>query len=71
MSLLGALFLDLVRAFFRVHAIAGELAHSWIQEIGASLEYADGVPARHEAVAVVLDLVNPVRPRRGTLGGGR
>jgi hypothetical protein len=37
MSLLGALFLDLVRAFFRVHAIAGELAHSWIQEIGASL----------------------------------
>ena len=29
--------LDLVRAFFRVHAIASELAHSWIQEIGASL----------------------------------
>jgi hypothetical protein len=33
--------------------------------------YADGIPARHEPVAVVLDLVNPVRPRRGTLGGGR
>jgi hypothetical protein len=25
----------------------------------------------HEAITVVLDLVNPVRPRRGTLGGGR
>ena len=33
--------------------------------------YTDGVSARHEAVAVVLDLVNPVRPRRETLGGGR
>jgi hypothetical protein len=31
---------------------------------------ADRVPARHQAITVVLDLVNPVRPGRRVLGGG-
>ena len=32
---------------------------------------ADGIAARHEAVAVVLDLINPVRAGRGLVGRGR
>src|SRR5215831_18544042 len=32
--------------------------------------YADGIPARHEPVAVVLDLVNPVRAGRRSVGWG-
>ena len=31
--------------------------------------YADGIPARHEAVAVVLNLVNPVGAGRLGMGG--
>src|SRR5262249_19556356 len=32
--------------------------------------YSDGIPARHKAVAVVLDLVNPVRAGRRSVGSG-
>ena len=32
--------------------------------------YANGIPARHEPVAVVLDFVNPVRAGRRSVGWG-
>jgi hypothetical protein len=32
---------------------------------------ADGIPTRHKAIAVVLNLMNPIGTRGRTVGGGR
>ena len=54
-----------------VHGLDDErIARCPIVPVPRQQSYADGIPARHQAIAVMLDFVNPVRAARRSVGGG-